>query len=176
MKQRHTSSIIALLLLVTLLAAACAPVAAPAPTEPPAPIPTAAPPTTEPPAPTAEPQSTGTSLSVTGLVGTELSLTEADLRALDVANIEAEHPKKGMQSYSGVRLSVLMAQAQVKPEATTLVLTASDGFSAEIDLPTVIACADCMVAFTDTPGSFLAVMPGQSSKAWVKDLITLEFK
>lgn len=176
MKQRHTSSIIALLLLVTLLVAACAPAATPAPTEPPAPTPTAAPPTTEPPAPTAEPQSTGTSLSVTGLVGTELSLTEADLRALDVADIEAEHPKKGMQSYSGVRLSVLMAQAQVKPEATTLVLTASDGFSAEIDLPTVIACADCMVAFTDTPGSFLAVMPGQSSKAWVKDLITLEFK
>jgi len=176
MKIYRTAPLIGSLFLVTLLVAACAPVATPAPTEPPAAPATAVPPTAEPPAPTAEPPAAGTSLSVTGLVGTELSLTETDLRALDVADIEAEHPKKGMQSYSGVRLSVLMAEARIKPEATTLVLIASDGFSAEVDLPAVIACADCMVAFTDTPGSFLAVMPGQSSKAWVKDLVTLEFK
>jgi hypothetical protein len=163
MKHYRTTWLVAsLLLLASLAATACAPAATPAPTEPPAPA-------TE--APAAE-----SALAVTGLVANELSLSEADLRLLEVADIEAEHPKKGMQSYSGVRLSVLMAQAQPQPEAATLVITASDGYAAEIDLPAVMACADCMVAFTDTPGSFLAVMPGQSSKAWVKDVVSLEFK
>jgi hypothetical protein len=161
-----------LVLLVALALAACAP------TEPSATEPPTAAPATEAPAtaPATEVPAAGPSLTVMGLVANELSLSESDLRAMDVADIEAERPKKGKQAYTGVRLSVLMAQAQVKPEAALLVITASDGFSAEIDLPAVTACADCMLAFTDTPESFLAVMPGQSSKAWVKDVVSLEFK
>jgi hypothetical protein len=168
-----------LVLLAALALAACAPAAAPAPateapaTEAPATEPPAAAPATEAPAPEA---AAAGALVVKGLVANELSLGEADLRAMDVAEIEAEHPKKGKQEYTGVRMSVLMAQAQVAPEAATLVITAGDGFSAEIDMPTLTACADCMLAFTDTPGSFLAVMPGLSSKAWVKDVVSLEFK
>jgi hypothetical protein len=157
------------LMALVLVAAACAPAATPVPVEPTAVPPTAAPPPTEAPAAAA-------TLVVTGLVPKELALSEADLRAMEVVDIQAEHPKKGMQDYTGVRLSTLMALAQVKPEAATLVITASDGFSAEIDVPTLTACTDCMLAFTDTPESFTAVMPGQSSKLWVKDVISLEFK
>jgi hypothetical protein len=157
------------LMALVLVAAACAPAATPVPVEPTAVPPTAAPPPTEAPAAAA-------TLVVTGLVPKELALSEADLRAMEVVDIQAEHPKKGMQDYTGVRLSTLMALAQVKPEAATLVITASDGFSAEIDVPTLTACTDCMLAFMDTPESFTAVMPGQSSKLWVKDVISLEFK
>jgi hypothetical protein len=156
---------ILLLAALGLLIAACGPAATPAPVEP-----TAVPPTEAPVA-----ASTPT-LVVTGLVGNELALAEADLRAMEVVDLQAEHPKKGMQDYTGVRLSTLMALAQVKPEAATLVITASDGFAAEIDLPTLTACTDCLLAFSDTPESFLAVMPGQSSKLWVKDVVSLEFK
>jgi hypothetical protein len=125
--------------------------------------------------PTAAPQSSAP-LVVTGLVGKELSLAEADLRAMTVANITADQPKVGSVNFSGVRISDLMTAASVKPEATSLVLSASDGYSATIDLATLKACADCMVAFTDTPGIFMSVMPGQAGKVWVKGLVTLEFK
>jgi len=125
--------------------------------------------------PTATPQG-GAALAVTGLVGKELSLAEADLRALTVASITADQPKIGTVTFTGVRLSDLMAAAAVDPAAVSLVLTGSDGYSATIDLATVKACADCMVAFTDTPGTFLSVMPGQAGKLWVKGLVKLEFK
>jgi hypothetical protein len=75
-----------------------------------------------------------------------------------------------------VRLSDLMTAAAVKPEAVSLVLTGSDGYSATIDLATLKACTDCMVAFTSTPGTFLSVMPGQAGKVWVKGLVKIEFK
>ena len=125
--------------------------------------------------PTAAPQSSA-QLVVTGLVGKELSLAEADLRGMTVATITADQPKVGSQSFTGVRLSDLMTAASVKPEATSLVLTGSDGYSATIDLATLKACADCMVAFTNTPGTFMSVMPGQAGKVWVKGLVKLEFK
>lgn len=160
------------LVVFALAIAACAPAATPVPVEPTAvPVePTAVPPTEAPAA-----ASTPT-LVVTGLVANELALAEADLRAMEVVDLQAEHPKKGMQDYTGVRMSTLMAQAGVEAEATTLVITAVDGFSAEIDVPTLTACTDCLLAFTDSPESFSAVMPGQSSKLWVKDVVSLEFK
>jgi hypothetical protein len=161
-----------LLVALALLVASCAPAPTPPAVEPTAvPVePTAVSPT-EAPAVASAP-----TLVVTGLVANELALAEADLRAMEVVDIQAEHPKKGLQDYAGVRMSTLMAQAGVKAEAATLVIAASDGFSAEIDVPTLSACADCMLAFTDTPESFTAVMPGQSSKLWVKDVVSLEFK
>jgi hypothetical protein len=33
-----------------------------------------------------------------------------------------------------------------------------------------------MVAFTDTAGSYLLVMPGQAGKMWVKNLVKIEVK
>jgi hypothetical protein len=163
------------LMALVLVAAACAPAATPVPVEPTAVPPTAVPPTAVPPTEAPAAASTPT-LMVTGLVANELALAEADLRAMEVVDIQAEHPKKGLQDYTGVHMSTLMALAQVKPEAATMVITASDGFSAEIDVPTLTACTDCLLAFTDTPESFTAVMPGQSSKLWVKDVVSLEFK
>jgi hypothetical protein len=125
--------------------------------------------------PTATPQAAAL-LTVTGLVGKPLSLAEADLRALTVASVTADQPKVGSVTFSGVRLSDLMAAAAVDPAAVSLVLTGSDGYSATIDLAAVKACTDCMVAFSDVPGTFLSVMPGQAGKLWVKGLIKLEFK
>ncbi|RPH62470.1 MAG: hypothetical protein EHM81_02160, partial [Chloroflexi bacterium] len=125
----------------------------------------------KPPAPAA-----AAALTITGLVGQELKLSDADLKAMTVVEITAEHPKKGAQKYSGVKLSELLAKAQIKPEAATLVFVASDGFSAELDAATVNACADCMIAFTETAGSYQLVMPGQSSKLWVKGIVKIEVK
>jgi hypothetical protein len=116
-------------------------------------------------------------LTVKGLVGGELSLTDADLHAMKTATISTTPPKQDTaQDYTGVRLSDLMAKAKVKAEAASMVMTASDGFSSEIDIATLNACTDCMIAFGEPAGSLNAVMPGQSNKAWVKDIISIEFK
>jgi DMSO/TMAO reductase YedYZ molybdopterin-dependent catalytic subunit len=115
-------------------------------------------------------------LVITGLVEKELVLKESDLRAMEVAKITAEHPKKGKEDYEGVRLSLLFEQAKIKPEATKIVFTAVDGFVAELNLADVKGSADCMVAFTNTPGKLKMVLPGLPSNAWVKDVVEIELK
>ena len=115
-------------------------------------------------------------LTVSGLVGKQLSLTDADLHAMKVANITAEQPKVGSKSFKGVHLSDLLSKAQVQSGAANLAFAASDDYSAELDLAMVNACADCMVAFTDTAGTYLLVMPGQAGKLWVKNLVKIEAK
>jgi len=64
----------------------------------------------------------------------------------------------------------------IKDGATTLVITADDGFSAEVSLADVMAVPDCLLGFTETPGKFKMVMPGLPSSAWVKGVISIEVK
>ena len=89
-------------------------------------------------------------LVVIGAVEKPLGLKEADLRGMEVVKITAEHPKSGAAEYEGVRLSDLLALAVPAASAAKIVFTAADGYSAEAALADVLACADCMVAFTDT--------------------------
>jgi hypothetical protein len=116
-------------------------------------------------------------LTVTGSVGKALALTDADLHGMKVATISATKPKQTTaQDFKGVRLSDLMDKAQVKADATSMVMTASDGFSSTVDISALKACTDCMIAFTDTAGTLNAIMPGQANKAWVKGIVKIEFK
>jgi hypothetical protein len=124
----------------------------------------------------AEPVAPNGSLTIAGAVEHETSFTEADLRAMEVVAIAAEHPKKGKQDYEGVSLNALLDMAGLQDGAKTLVITASDGFASEMSLAEVRACADCLVAFTDTAESYTMVMPGLSSSAWVKGVVRLEVK
>lgn len=116
------------------------------------------------------------SLVITGLVNQEMGFTEADLRALEVLKINAEHPKKGKQDFEGVSLNALLDLAGIKDGAKTLVFTASDGYVSEVSLDEVRACADCLLGFTDTPEKFNMVMPNLPSGAWAKDVIKIEVK
>jgi len=116
-------------------------------------------------------------LTVTGSVGKDLALTDANLHAMKVATISTTAPKQtAAQDFTGVRLSDLVSKAQVNSGVATMVMTASDGFSSSVDMAVVTACTDCLIAFTDTPGTLNAVMPGQSNKAWVKGIVKIEFK
>jgi hypothetical protein len=124
----------------------------------------------------ATPVSLTGSLAISGLVANQLSLTEDALRAMGPVTISTEQPKKGTQSFTGIRINTLLDVAQIQATASKLVFTASDGYSSEIDLPSVRNCADCMIAFTETPGSFFAVMPGQQGNYWVKNVVKIEIK
>lgn len=116
-------------------------------------------------------------LTVSGLVDNPLSLTDAGLHDMDVVTLNLEHPKNGAQEYSGVRLNDILNQAGIATGATTVTLTASDGYSFDIDLATVQACTDCLVSFdATTAGVYNAAMPGQSGKAWVSMLVSIEVK
>jgi len=111
-------------------------------------------------------------LSVTGAVENELALSTADLEALGVEEVTVEHPKKGEQTYEGVRLSKVLEAAA--PTGDTLTFTAADDYSIDLPLADAQACADCLVA-VDEDGLSLA-MSGMEGMFWVKDLIAIEVK
>lgn len=124
-----------------------------------------------------EPQMTAEgSLILVGLVDNALGFMEADLRGMDVLQITAEHPKSGTAVYEGVSLNALLDMAGLQDGATTLLITASDGYSAEVSLDDIRACENCLVGFTNTPEKLKMVMPGLESNAWVKDVVSLEVK
>jgi len=79
-----------------------------------------------------------------------------------------------MQTLHGMRLNALLDQVKVKSEATKLVFTAADGFTAEVSLADARKCSDCLVAFAD--GMLSTVMPGMPSNVWVKDVLKIEAK
>ncbi len=114
--------------------------------------------------------------TLTGLVDQELSLNEAALRTMEVLSITAEHPKKGPQDYEGVSLNALLDLAGVQEGAKTLLVTAADGFSTEVNIADIRACENCLLAFTDTPESFNLVLPGMESNFWAKDVVSIEAK
>ena len=113
-------------------------------------------------------------LVIFGLVDNPLGLDEADLRKMEVIELTAEHPKKGKETYQGIRLGALLELAGLKPEASKLVFSAADGYTAELSVSDLQACTDCLLAFTNTPGKFKLVMPGMESSLWVKDIASIE--
>jgi DMSO/TMAO reductase YedYZ molybdopterin-dependent catalytic subunit len=117
-------------------------------------------------------------LVVTGLVNQPIGLMDADMHASDeVITISAEHPKNGMREFTGLRFKCLFNMAGgLNPDATKVVLTASDGYVTEINLADLQACENCMIAFSDTPGVYNAVMPGFNSSDWAKNVVKIEVK
>jgi DMSO/TMAO reductase YedYZ molybdopterin-dependent catalytic subunit len=123
-----------------------------------------------------EPVEVTGSLVITGVVTQPTGFMEVDLREMEVLKITAEHPKQGKNDYEGVSLNALLDLVGVTDGATTLVITASDGYSAEVSLGEIRACTECLLGFTNTAEKFKMVMPNLPSGAWVKDVVKLEVK
>jgi molybdate/tungstate transport system substrate-binding protein len=119
------------------------------------------------PAPAAE-----VALSVTGAVENELALSRADLEEMGVEELTVEHPKKGDQTYEGVRLSKVLEAAG--PTGETLTFVAADGYTADLALADAQACEDCLIAFDGD--SLHSAMSGMEGMLWVKGLIGIEVK
>ena len=84
--------------------------------------------------------------------------------------------KNGPQDFQGVLLNPLLDQAGLKDGATKLVFTASDNYSAEVNLSDVRDCPKALLAFMDTPGMYMIVLPDQPTSTWVKNVILIEVK
>jgi len=118
----------------------------------------------------------GTTLWITGKVNNPLALNDAAIKALAVVKVTAEHPKKGPGDYEGVALNSFLRLAGIQPDAASLILTAGDGYSTQVDLAAVQACEDCLIGFTETEGVYNLVMPGFESSAWAKNIVKIEIQ
>jgi len=114
-------------------------------------------------------------LVITGAVEQEQELSLEALQGLDVVEISVEHPKKGMQTFKGVRLNALLDLVGVKAEGTKLFMVAGEGYQTHTGVADVRACTDCLVAFTDSEGLYM-VMPGMEGGLWVKDVKKIEIQ
>lgn len=114
-------------------------------------------------------------LQVLGLVNAEVGLMSADLRAWNLVTLTIEHPKKGELEYEGILVNDLLAAIGVQDGATTLVLTADDGYSAEVPLADLAACMDCILEIRED-GTFTTAMPAFETSTWIKGLVKLEIK
>ena len=114
-------------------------------------------------------------LTVTGAVDQALALSLVALDELEVVEASVEHPKKGVQTFTGVRLVDLLELAGVADDASRLTMTASDGYSNHTSMADIRACSDCLVALTDE-GTLNMVMPGMEGGLWVKDVVTIEIE
>lgn len=116
-------------------------------------------------------------LVVTGEVHQSLALTDADLHGMKVVTISTIPPKQtSAQSYTGVLLNDLLDQAGLQSGASSVLFTASDGYSAEVSLADIRACTNCLLAFSGAAGSYSTIMPGMLGNNWTKNVIKLEVK
>ena len=109
-----------------------------------------------------------TVLKVTsGSTVTELSAEE--IKA--VGEIEVDYTNKDGETtkYTGTPLKQLLSMVT---DASAITFTAADGYSAEMSGVDLLACDDCILAFQDD-GTLRLVMPDQSSKLQVKDLVDI---
>ena len=86
-----------------------------------------------------------------GKVGEPTAFDIPALEQIGIVELDAEHPKKGMMTFTGVLLNDILGACGPSDAATKLICTASDGYSAEVPLADVQACADCMVANRGRP-------------------------
>ncbi|MFZ5918076.1 MAG: substrate-binding domain-containing protein [Chloroflexota bacterium] len=118
-------------------------------------------------------EASGAALKISG-GAKEMSWTEAELKAMGTLDVDYAGKDGTVTTYTGVLMSSLLEMAGAG-EGATLVLVASDGYSAEIALADVLACANCIVAF-DPEGGLRSVLPDQSGKLQIKGLVEIQIQ
>ena len=114
-------------------------------------------------------------LKVTGSVAKEQAWTEAQVKGMDTMEAVSTNKDGETSTYTGVLITDLLTAAQPNADATTVVFVADDGYTAEVTLEELNACADCIVSFRNQ-GGFSTVLPGFSSKLQVKGVIEIQVK
>ena len=120
-------------------------------------------------APTAAP------LAIGGLVERPIPLTLELFMSLEQIEIKATDRDGIEQTYKGVPIATLLAQAGVKPGATKLVFTGGDGYTAEVALTDVQADQQAII-IADANGAFRNIIPSQKPRVWVKGLIRIDLQ
>jgi hypothetical protein len=119
-------------------------------------------------------EGTSGAVAVKGMADNPMTLTVAELENLGTETLTVEHPKKGEVEYTGVRFGTVLDALKVAPGATAVVMIASDGYAAEVPLADIETSTDALLVIED--GMISSVFPGLETKAWVKDIVSMEFK
>ncbi len=117
----------------------------------------------------------GAALKITGKVGQEIGWLEADVLAMETMEAQSTNKSGETETYTGVSMSKLLEMAAPAADATTLVFVADDGYTAEVPLADVLACADCIVSFR-SKGGFSTVLPGFAGSVQVKGVVEIQVK
>ena len=112
-------------------------------------------------------------LKITGKVNQEMGWTEDEVRAMETMDAVSTNSKGESETYTGVSLNTLLEMAGPAADATTVIFVADDGYTAEVALDELKACADCIASFRNQ-GGFSVVAPGFSGKAQVKGVIEIQ--
>jgi hypothetical protein len=116
---------------------------------------------------------TDTALKIVGNVNNEAGWSEAEVAAMETTAAQTTNKDGDVLDYTGVSFNTLLEKAGVKGDATTLVLVADDGYTAEITWAEVKGCADCIVALREE-GGFRAVLPGFPGNVQVRGLVEIQ--
>ena len=114
-------------------------------------------------------------LRITGKVATPIGWTEEAVRAMETVDVQSTNKDGQTETYTGVLITDLLALAGPASDATTLVFVADDGYTAEVPLADVLACADCIVSFR-SKGGFSTVLPGFPGNVQVKGVVEIQVK
>jgi tungstate transport system substrate-binding protein len=115
----------------------------------------------------------GAALKITGNVAQEIGWLEEDVRAMETMDAESTNSQGQTETYTGVSINSLLEMADPAADATKVIFVADDGYSAEVALSELQACADCIVSFR-TRGGFSIVMPGFPGGVQVKGVIEMQ--
>lgn len=125
----------------------------------------------EPPAQGAAPAA-ATGLKITGKVASAQDWSEAEVRAMNTTDVESTNKDGEASTYTGVLISDLLALAGPSADAVGVNFFADDGYSVEVSLEALNACADCIVSFRNQ-GGFSIVMPGYPDNMQVKGVVEI---
>ena len=114
-------------------------------------------------------------LKITGRVANEQAWSEADVKAMNTLDVESTNKAGETSTYTGVLIADLLAETEPTADATTVIFVADDGFTAEISLEEMTACADCIISFRNQ-GGFSTVLPGFPGNMQVKGVIEIQVK
>ena len=111
---------------------------------------------------------------ITGAVETEIGWTEEQLRSMDTMEAQSTNKAGETSTYTGVSIDDLLGKAGVEG-ASTLTFVADDGYTADVPLADVQACADCIISFRNQ-GGFSSVLPGFPGNVQVKGVVEIQVK
>jgi hypothetical protein len=112
---------------------------------------------------------------ITGMVKNPMGWSEDEIRAMDTTDAVSTNKDGQEETYTGVLIATLLNMAEPKNDATMLTLIADDGYSVEVPLADVLACADCILSFR-TNGGFSSVLPGFAKNTNVKGIVEIQVK
>ncbi|MFO8036568.1 MAG: hypothetical protein R6U57_08105 [Anaerolineales bacterium] len=113
-------------------------------------------------------------LTVSGAVDEELSLSRGDLEGMKTMEVEYTGKDGETETFTGVPVNDILAEAGLSGDASAVVFVASDGYEAELPLTDLEGCSECVVAFDGD--ELRMVLPGFSGKVQVKGVVEIQAK